>query len=134
MSEHLDLDQMQIAYKAAVEEWIAAIKQEEALASVTHTVAEVDKWEGANFKEDELRSKVKAAKKRYEDALREKFFGFSRAARFGRIWGLFLDYGPGVSVDGADERATPCGLRRRTGASHLCFAPSIVPMRSPAQR
>jgi hypothetical protein len=76
MSEHLDLDQMQAAYKAAVEEWIAAIKQEEALASVTHTVAEVDKWEGANFREDELRNKVKAAKKRYEDALREKFFGF----------------------------------------------------------
>ena len=45
MSEHLDLDQMQAAYKAAVEEWIAAIKQEEALASVTHTIAEVDKWE-----------------------------------------------------------------------------------------
>ncbi len=50
MSEHLDLDQMQAAYKAAVEEWIAAIKQEEALASVNHTIAEVDKWEGANFK------------------------------------------------------------------------------------
>ena len=76
MSEHLDLDQMQAAYKAAVEEWIAAIKQEKPLASVTHTVAEVDKWEGANFREDELRNKVKAAKKRYEDALREKFFGF----------------------------------------------------------
>ena len=76
MSEHLDLDQMQAAYKAAVEEWIAAIKQEEALASVNHTIAEVDKWEGANFKEDELRNKVKAAKKLYEDALREKFFGF----------------------------------------------------------
>ena len=64
MSEHLDLDQMQAAYKAAVEEWIAAIKQEEALASVTHTVAEVDKWEGANFREDELRNKVKAAYQR----------------------------------------------------------------------
>lgn len=76
MSEHLDLDQMQAAYRAAVEEWITAIKQEEELASVNHTVAEVDKWEGANFKEDELRGKVKAAKKRYEDALREKFFGF----------------------------------------------------------
>jgi hypothetical protein len=60
----------------AVEEWITAIKQEEELASVNHTIAEVDKWEGANFREDELRSKVKAAKKRYEDALREKFFGF----------------------------------------------------------
>ena len=76
MSEHLDLDQMQATYKAAVEEWIVAIKEEEALASVDHTVAEVDKWEGAHFREDEIRSKVKAAKKKYEDALREKFFGF----------------------------------------------------------
>jgi hypothetical protein len=72
----VELDQMQNAYKAAVEEWIAAIKQEETLASVNHTVAEVDQWEGAHFKEDEIRNKVKAAKKRYEDALREKFFGF----------------------------------------------------------
>ena len=71
-----ELDQMQAAYKAAVEEWIAAIKEEEALASVNHTVAEVDKWEGAHFREDEIRSKAKAAKKKYEDALREKFFGF----------------------------------------------------------
>ena len=72
----LELDRMQNAYKSAVEEWIAAIKQEESLASVNHTIAEVDKWEGAHFKEDEVRGKVKAAKKHYEDALREKFFGF----------------------------------------------------------
>ena len=39
-------------------------------------VAEVDKWEGAHFKEDEIRNKVKAAKKKYEDALPKKFFGF----------------------------------------------------------
>ena len=71
-----NLDQMQSAYKAAVEEWIAAIKQEEELASVNHSIAEVDKWEEAHFKEDEIRSKVKAAKKQYEDALREKLFGF----------------------------------------------------------
>jgi hypothetical protein len=67
---------MQAAYKAAVEEWIAAIKREEALASAGHEIAEVDKWEQAHFKEDEIRSKVMAAKKRYENALREKFFGF----------------------------------------------------------
>jgi hypothetical protein len=70
------LDRMQSAYKAAVEEWIAAIKQEEDLASVNHTIAEVDKWEAAHFKEDGIRNKVKQAKKLYEDALREKFFGF----------------------------------------------------------
>ena len=71
-----ELDRMQAAYKAAVEEWISAIKNEEALASVNHTVAEVDKWEGAHFKEDQVRNKVKTAKKQYEDALRRKFFNF----------------------------------------------------------
>jgi len=71
-----ELDQMQSGYKAAVEEWIAAIRHEEALASVNHNVAEVDQWEAADDGEEEARSKVKAAKKRYEDALREKFFHF----------------------------------------------------------
>jgi hypothetical protein len=47
-----ELDRMQSAYQAAVEEWIAAIKEEEALASVDHTVAEIDKWEAAHVKED----------------------------------------------------------------------------------
>lgn len=75
-SDTSKLDEMQNAYKAAVEKWIAAIKDEEALASVNHSIAEVDKWEAAHFKEDEIRSEVKAAKKQYEDALREKFFGF----------------------------------------------------------
>lgn len=72
----IELDRMQGEYKAAVEEWIAAIKREEDLASVAHDVAEVDQWEQASFDEDAIRSKVKAAKKVYEDALREKFFGF----------------------------------------------------------
>ena len=76
MDDIAKLDEMQKAYKAAVEKWIAAIREEEALASVHHSVAEVDKWEAAHFKEDDIREEVKAAKKAYEDALREKFFGF----------------------------------------------------------
>jgi len=74
--EHAELDEMQAAYKNAVEAWIAAIRNEEALASVNHSVAEVDRWEAAHFEEDELRNTVKEAKTKYEDALREKFFGF----------------------------------------------------------
>lgn len=70
------LDQLQTDYKAAVEEWIAAIRAEEALASGDHSVAEVDKWEQAGFDEDAARDKAKLAKKAYEDALREKFFDF----------------------------------------------------------
>jgi len=67
---------MQAAYKAAVEDWVAAIRREEALASVNHSVAEIDQWENASFEEDALRNKVKAAKREYEDALRAEFFGF----------------------------------------------------------
>ena len=72
----LALDRLQRAYKAAVEEWIAAIREEEALACVNHSVAEVDKWEAAHFREDEIREKVKAAKAEYEGLLRHEFFGF----------------------------------------------------------
>jgi sulfur carrier protein ThiS len=74
--EHPELDELQTAYKDAVEQWIVAIRKEEALASVNHSVAEVDKWEQAHFEEDELRNKVKDAKEAYEDALREQLFGF----------------------------------------------------------
>ena len=75
-NESSDLDQMQAAYKASVEEWINAIREEEALASVNHSVAEIDRWEAAAFREDEVRNKTKAAKAQYEAALRLKFFHF----------------------------------------------------------
>jgi hypothetical protein len=70
------LDEMQSTYKAAVDEWITAIRQEEALASVNHTVAQVDAWERAGFHEEDARNKAKAAKKIYEEALRQEFFSF----------------------------------------------------------
>jgi hypothetical protein len=71
-----ELDRLQSEYKAVVEEWIAAIREEEALASVDHSVAEIDNWEAAHFKEEEIRSRAKAAKREYEAALRQEFFGF----------------------------------------------------------
>ena len=76
-SEHPELDRLQLAYKTAVEKWIAAIRKEEALASTNHSVAQVDRWDHAHFQEEDARNKAKAAKKEYEAGLREKFFGFS---------------------------------------------------------
>jgi hypothetical protein len=75
-NETAELDELQAAYKAAVEEWIVAIRREEALASVNHSVAEIDQWEQAHFDEDDARNKVLAVKRKYEDALRRKFFDF----------------------------------------------------------
>jgi hypothetical protein len=70
------LDQLQTAYKTAVEQWIAAIRAEEALASVNHSEAEIDTWEAASFREEDGRQKTRDAKREYEGALREKFFNF----------------------------------------------------------
>lgn len=75
-TEHPELDELQTSYKAAVEAWISSIRNEEALASANHSMAEIDQWEKAHLDEDEMRTMVKAAKAKYEDALRAKFFGF----------------------------------------------------------
>jgi len=73
--EDPELDRLQNAYKAAVEAWIAAIRAEEALASVHHRVAEVDKWESAHFIAEEARERAEAAKAEYEAGLRASLFG-----------------------------------------------------------
>jgi hypothetical protein len=69
------INEMQSDYNTAVEAWIGAIREEEALASGNHSVAEIDQWEHAHFHEEDLRNKAKAAKKTYEGALRSKFYG-----------------------------------------------------------
>ena len=76
-AELSELDELQASYKAAIDEWVTVIREEEALASVAdHSVAEIDEWEHAADKEDAARDKAKTAKLAYEDALREKFFHF----------------------------------------------------------
>jgi hypothetical protein len=74
--EQAELLKMQKAYKAAMDEWVAALRAEEELALVDPTVAQVDEWEGAHFKEDEARNRAKQAKKNYEDAIRQRLFKF----------------------------------------------------------
>jgi hypothetical protein len=70
------LDALQTAYKSAVDAWIVSIREEETLASVDHSLAKVDTWEAAGFREEDARTQAKEAKKAYEDALRESFFNF----------------------------------------------------------
>jgi len=71
-----ELDRLRQAYKDAVEQWIAAIRAEENLATPDHTVPAVDVWEHAGFDEEEARDKAKEARQEYEDALRKVDFGF----------------------------------------------------------
>jgi hypothetical protein len=62
--------------QTAVEAWIVAIRHEEELASVEHTIADLDAWEQASLKEADARTRAKEAKQRYKDALRHHFFNF----------------------------------------------------------
>ena len=66
---------MLAAYKAAVEEWITAIREEESLASVDPTEAKLTIGNTLTS-EEAARNKAKKAKKDYEDAIRQGMFGF----------------------------------------------------------
>ena len=65
-----NLDQLRLAYKQAVDEWVLAIRAEENLATPDHSETEWEKWDAAVFTEEDARDKAKKAKDAYENALR----------------------------------------------------------------
>ncbi len=73
--DNAELDRLRQDYKTAVDAWIMAIRDEESLATPDHSVHAWDRWEHAGFTEEEARGKVQAAKKLYEDGLREADYG-----------------------------------------------------------
>jgi hypothetical protein len=71
-----DLDGLLAAYKAAVDEWRAAIRAEEDFATPDHSMRDWEAWDQAGFKEEDAREKAKAARQAYADGLREKLYNF----------------------------------------------------------
>jgi hypothetical protein len=74
--EKQELDSLLATYKAAVDEWRAAIRAEEDFATPDHSMKEWEGWDQAGFKEEEARQKAKSARKAYVDALRENLYNF----------------------------------------------------------
>lgn len=68
--ENSDLDALRKAYKDAVEDWVTAIRTEEALATSDHSMTAMEHWDAGGFAEEDARAKAKAARDRYKDALR----------------------------------------------------------------
>lgn len=75
-NEIAELLKAQSDYQVAVEECIAAIREDKRLASAILSVAEIDSWERAGMRAEEARKKAQAARKTYRDALRREFFHF----------------------------------------------------------
>jgi hypothetical protein len=65
-----DLDRLQKSYKDAVDLWIAAIREEENLATPDHSIAAWELWEQAGFKADDARNQANTAEEAYKDGLR----------------------------------------------------------------
>jgi hypothetical protein len=70
-----DLDQLRLDYKKAVDEWVDAIRAEEALATPDHSMTAMEHWDTAHFKEHDTHEKATLAREAYKDALRSVNYG-----------------------------------------------------------
>ena len=70
-----DLDQLRLAYKKAVDEWVDAIRAEEALATPDHSMTAWEAWDAAHFKEHDAHTKAMKAREAYKDGLRGANYG-----------------------------------------------------------
>ncbi|MGB8013142.1 MAG: hypothetical protein WCF68_16125 [Terriglobales bacterium] len=70
-----DLDQLRLAYKNAVDEWVDTIRAEEALATTDHSMTAMEHWDAAHLKEHDAHSKATEAREAYKDGLRRVNYG-----------------------------------------------------------
>jgi hypothetical protein len=71
-----DFDKLLSDYRHAIDNWVAAIKAEEALANDDHSMVEMEKWDAAAFTAHDTEAVAKKARDRYKNALRKKNYGF----------------------------------------------------------
>ena len=73
--DNSQLDELQQAYKQAVDKWILAIRAEEALATADHSEVAMEHWDQAGFAEQDAQEKAKQARDAYKGALRHLHYG-----------------------------------------------------------
>jgi hypothetical protein len=70
-----DLDELRLAYKKTVDEWVDTIRAEEALATPDHSMIAMESWDDAHMREHDAHAKVTKARDAYKDALRGVNYG-----------------------------------------------------------
>jgi hypothetical protein len=70
-----ELDQLRVEYKKAVDEWVNAIRGEEALATVDHSMTAMENWDDAHNKEHDAHAAATKARDAYKDGLRSVNYG-----------------------------------------------------------
>jgi hypothetical protein len=69
------INELRLAYKKAVGDWVAAIRAEEALATTDHSMTAMEQWDVAHFKEQGAQNKATEARDAYKEALRGANYG-----------------------------------------------------------
>jgi hypothetical protein len=69
------LSELRLAYKKATDDWIKAIRAEEALATPDHSMTAMEQWDAAHFDEDNARKKAEEARDACKDGLRGANYG-----------------------------------------------------------
>jgi hypothetical protein len=70
-----EVSELRLVYKKAVEDWVLAIRAEEALATTDHSMTAMEIWDQAHFKEDDARTRASEARDAYKDSLRDVNYG-----------------------------------------------------------
>ena len=70
-----DLDQLRLADKKAVDDRVASIRAEEALATPNHSMTAMENWDAAHFEEQDAHTKATEARDAYRGALRLVNYG-----------------------------------------------------------
>jgi hypothetical protein len=71
-----DLDALRLTYKQAADEWVTAIRAEEALATPDHSETAWERWDDAGNATEAAEDKAKQARNDYKDGLRKVNLGF----------------------------------------------------------
>ncbi len=69
------LDELQQAYKQAVDQWVDKIRAEEALATPNHSEVAMERWDAAGFAVQDAQHTAKLARDEYKNALRHLHYG-----------------------------------------------------------
>ena len=72
----LNFDSLLTQYKKSIDDWVAAIRKEEGLATSDHSMVEMEKWDNAGFAVQDAEATAKKARDQYKNALRKKNYGF----------------------------------------------------------
>jgi hypothetical protein len=71
-----NFDRLLSDYRRAIDNWVAQIRAEEALANDDHSMVAMEKWDAAGFAVADAEAAAKKFRDRYKNALRKKNYGF----------------------------------------------------------